>query len=394
MKMVKPMGAVRATCVVACTMGAPLAVASPAQAQGGPAAVVVDAVRLEPVQEHRKVTGELVALRRSMVATQEGGLVIEMPVREGQRLEAGQVIARLDSKRLELELARAKADGDAIESLIEERNAELAWKSQELELYKQSAERGAVGVKEMIEAESAHTIAAARARWAQNQQTLNQATLDLLQDRLDDTTIKAPFDGIIVTRQAELGEWVGEGDAIVELVSIGRIEAWLDVPQQYFDAVTSADLEISIRVDASGHTIRTGDLRIVPLMDRRARSFELVAAMDDAGGRLTPRMSITAWIPTGATADRLTVSRDAVLRNNAGAFVYVARGGDEGPAQAMPVNVKELFPAGRRVVVESAGLQAGDLVVVEGNERLFPMMPVIPMPRASTESGGDPGAPR
>ncbi len=94
--------------------------------------------------------------------------------------------------------------------------------------------------------------------------------------------------------------------------------------------------------------------------------------------------------------ERLLVSRNAILRNEAGAFLYVARqppgaaGGEA--ARAVPLRVTVSFGVGDRVVVQGAGLAEGDLVVVEGNERLFPMMPVIPIPaeddRAPAEEPG------
>jgi multidrug efflux pump subunit AcrA (membrane-fusion protein) len=117
-------------CVAALAAAAFLA--TPCLAQGGPPAkaVTVDPVRLEPVREHRRVTGELRAMSRSKVAAQEPGLVIEFPVREGDHVATGDVLIRLDSRRLSLELDALKADQRAVESLIEERTAASAsWSS-------------------------------------------------------------------------------------------------------------------------------------------------------------------------------------------------------------------------------------------------------------------------
>ncbi|MHC4422115.1 MAG: efflux RND transporter periplasmic adaptor subunit, partial [Planctomycetota bacterium] len=182
--------------------------ASPCLAQGGPppAAVTVDPVRLEPVREHRRVTGELRALRRSKVATEEPGLVTEFPVREGRQVAAGDVLARLDSRRLSLELDALKADARAVESLIEERTANKVWRERELELYRQSLERGAANMKEVLDAESEASMARARVTWAERQREVLKARAELLQERLADMTIVAPFDGVVVIRHVELGE--------------------------------------------------------------------------------------------------------------------------------------------------------------------------------------------
>ncbi len=368
-----------------------------AQPGGQATAVTVDAVRRESVQEHRRVTGELRAVRRSRVATQEEGLVVDLPVREGRRVAAGDVLAVLDSRRLEIALQQAEADVLAVQSILDERQATQSWREEELELYRKSAERGAANVKEMLDAEALARIAAAITRQGRRQLEVTKAKAELLRERLEDMTVVAPFDGVVVAKHAELGEWVATGAPLAELVSVGEIEAWLDVPQRYFEAAAEGPVEIAIAFEASARVVRTARTRVVPLVDPRARSFYVVATLENAGGRLTPGMSLSAWIPTAGSIDRLTVSKDAVLHNDAGPFVYVARGGGPpgvgpgtGPAQAVPQKVKTLFPLGDRMVVEARGLEPGDLVVVEGNERLFPMMPIEPVergdgPAAATE---------
>jgi RND family efflux transporter MFP subunit len=369
-------------CVAALAAAAFLA--TPCLAQGGPPAkaVTVDPVRLEPVREHRRVTGELRAMSRSKVAAQEPGLVIEFPVREGDHVATGDVLIRLDSRRLSLELDALKADQRAVESLIEERTANKVWRERELELYRQSMERGAANLKEVLDAESEASMARARVTWAERQREVLRARAELLGVRVADMTIAAPFDGVVVNRHVELGEWVSEGEAAVELVSSGRVEAWLDVPQRFYGAVAGEQVSIALRVEATDQTISVTDRRVIPVVDPKARSFMVVAAIDNADAKLTPGMSVTAWLPTGQLTEQLTVSKDAVLRNEAGAYVYVARGGGDegagGSASAVAVSIQVLFPVADRVVVTSRDIRAGDLAVVEGNERLFPMMPVIP----------------
>ncbi len=372
------------------------AIGAGAAAQGPPpAAVTVESVRSEQVQQRRLLTGDLRAVRHSRVAAQEPGLVVEMPVEEGQHVEAGEVLARLDAARLEVELQRNEADTQAAAALLEERNATLAWRKRDLELYQSSYERGAANPRELFDAQAAVRIAEAIARQAERHADVIAAEGDLLRKRLSDMTIRAPFAGVVVIKHAELGEWVGEGAPVAELVSAGEIEAWLDVPQGYFDAVTRGTGGITISPGAGKVLRSTGRIRVIPMTDPRARTFIVVATLDDAEGTLIPGMSVKAWIPTGATAERLTVHRDAVLRNEAGAYVFVARSaGPNAPAAAVPVPVTELFPWEDRVVIESDVLSAGDPVIVEGNERLFPMMPVLPMegPPTAQRSAGDPSS--
>ena len=366
------------------------ALTTPAQGQmSGPAAATTEAVRLESVQQHRRVTGELRAVRRSQVATKEAGLVIALPVREGMRVRAGDVLAALDASVLDLDLERAQADAEAAAGITEERDATRAWREKELELYRKSAQRGAANVKEILDAESNFTIASARARQAARLVDVALARVALLEKRLVDMTVTAPFDGVVLARRAELGEWVDTGDALVELVSAGEIEAWLDIPQRYFTVVAEQQVRITLALDASSHTVTAERIRIIPQVDPRSRSFIVILTLDNRQGRLTPGMSLTAWVPTEGRSDQLTISSDAVLRNDVGAFVYVARRGESGaPSEAVPVSVQVRFPIEDRVVVEAPGLNPGDLVVVEGNERLFPGAQILTQPRDGLDPAG------
>ena len=356
---------------------------APAVAQGGPppASVIVEAVHAQSVQDRRRVTGELRAHRRSRVATQEAGVVVELPVEEGAIVKAGDVLARLDARRMELLKSELVADREAAAALVEERQALLAWRARDLELYQSSFDRGAANARELADARSQHAIAQAAAHQAQRRREVIKAREDLIGERLADMTIRAPYDGVVVTRAVELGEWVDEGGSVMELVSTDRVEAWLEVPQRLLGAISGRDVEIAVTIEAAERSLTTRHKRVIPLVDPRARSFYVVAEIAGVEARgLAPGMSVVAWVPTGERRERLVVSRNAILRNETGAYLYVARGGGgERPAQAVPVQVRELFPIGTRSVVESLGLQEGDLVVVEGNERLFPMVPVKPV---------------
>jgi hypothetical protein len=132
--------------------------------------------------------------------------------------------------------------------------------------------------------------------------------------------------------------------------------------------------------------------RAVPDVAQGARTFPLIVelAPDE---RLAPGMTLTAQLPTGGLREALTVHRDAVLRNEVGAYVYVATpGGDDagGAYQASFAPVELLFYSGQRAAVRSPALQPGALVVIEGNERLYPSAPVIPQEGPSKQAGPTP----
>jgi hypothetical protein len=130
----------------------------------------------------------------------------------------------------------------------------------------------------------------------------------------------------------------------MEVVSDEHHEAWLDVPQELYASSAGLDGGFTLRLDAGGE-VRAVASRAVPDVAQGARTFPLIVelAPDE---RLAPGMTLTAQLPTGGLREALTVHRDAVLRNEVGAYVYVATpGGDDagGAYQASFAPVELLF---------------------------------------------------
>lgn len=360
-----------------------LAAVAAAAPQGGPppSPVRVDPARLAEIRDERLVTGEVRAVQRSRVAAQEPGVVLEILVREGARVQKGDPLARLDTERLELALVELDARTAYTRALLDERQADHERTERDLEVLRELEQRNAVNPKELADAGT--DVAASKARLEQVRQDLavHEASRRLLQRRLADMQPRAPFGGTVVSLHTEAGQWLEVGGELLELVSDGQLEAWLDVPQAYFNALRASDDPVALAVDSSGQRFQAASWRAVPSIDPRGRTFRLIAQLPREGeASLAPGMSLTAEVPTGRLAQHLTVARDGVLRGEIGPYVYVARGGGEGaPATAQSVPIEVLFYTGERVAVRAPRLAEGDLVVVEGNERLYPTAPVQPI---------------
>jgi len=348
-------------------------------AQAPPSNVIVDPVRREVVKEQRLVTGEIRALRRSQVAAEEPGIVVDLALQEGDLVKKGTLLARLDSRRLEFEFAALAASENVAKAGVDEWIAEVERTARDVEWLREVVRKGASHPKELADAQSDWKTASARQLGAEQQVEVIAAQARLLKKRLADTRITAPFDGIVVVHHKELGEWVAEGEGVVELVSTGPVEAWFAVPEAFYAAAGAEGVSIPIRVEASGRRLESAALRRIPVVDSSARNFALVLDLPNIDGRLTHGMSLAAWVPSGRSGAQLTVAKDAVLRNEVGPYIYVARkGAPDQPAVATPISIEILFTVGDRVVVRSPTLRPADLAIREGNERLFPMAPVIP----------------
>jgi RND family efflux transporter MFP subunit len=353
--------------------------------------VRVAEVREEVVQDRRLVTGSVRAVRRSSLASREKGVVLELLVREGDVVEAGTVLARLDASRLERERGVLAEQRSAAEARVAQMQSQLERAESDLAALEVLAGKDAARPKENSDAKTARDAAKSRLAESRADVAIIAARLSELEGRIGDTVTRAPFAGTVLSRRTEVGEWIDEGGVLVEMLSTRELEVWLAVPQQYFGAVARQPGPIQVRVDGTGERLDLESYLPIPDVDDRARTFFVVAPVPpstdrpaSAGGIAAAGMSVTAWIPTGEESKRLTLPRDAILRNDVGTYVYAAVGGGDGqPVSAIPMPVEILFDLGDRSVVRSERLAPGVQVVVEGNERLYPTAPILPTPADS-----------
>lgn len=362
-------------------------IAPHAEAQG-PAPVRVEPVRLEVVRVRRAVTGDLRAVRRADVASREGGLVVELLVEEGDRVREGDVLARLDARRLTIQLETVVAEKAVAQALKAQREAETRIWRDEVASLENAMSQGGANLKELSDARTNLAAAEAALAQAERQIPVIDARAEYLSTRLADMEIAAPFTGVVTARLAQVGEWVGEGESVVQLVDVDTLDAWLTIDQRYLPAVSGLDPQVTIEPATGNGPIDLRRVRLIPDVHPVARTFTLIGRFDAADLGLAPGVSVVGWIPTGEEAEHVTISKDAVVRNALGPFVYVVRG-EPGAQAAMPAQIDVFFETAGRVAVRPGALQPGDLVIVEGNERLYPTAPVTIV--ASGHAGG--GAP-
>lgn len=347
--------------------------------------VAVDAVRLESVTRMHRITGEIAPRRRSTVAAEEAGIVLRVPFDAGQSVKAGEVLAELDSEILQLTLREQEADLAAALATVDERQARSDFADADLASLEDLARQGAAKPKEVADKRSEALAEHAALRQSQETVRLAQARIDLIHRRLRNKVILAPFNGVVIIKHAEVGQWVGIGGDIAEIVEIGQVDAVLDVPE---GLVSQLEVGMSLEIlPAAFDDTVVGSIRaIVPLGDARARTYPVKVALDNADGRFKPGMAVKGWVPSAEFDNALTISRDAVLMSPTGPYVYAVRQG-----AAFPVNIEIRSSAGIDRFVVSGNLTDGTLLVTEGNEKLYPTAKVAvvrndaaPTPDATT----------
>ena len=342
----------------------------PALAAAQPTTVRTAEVAEELVQEHRRVTGSLQAVSRAAVAAQESGLVESVLVDEGSLVREGDVILSLDARRLTAQLEEARAEHANYEAIVSQRLAELDFAHLDRDRIRQAHDQGAASERELSEVETMLGVRESQLESARRVVDSTARRVDLLEIRLKDMQVRAPFDARVVSRHVEPGEWTEPGRPVVTLVSTGTIEARLEVPERYASSVFANPESLFVQLASDGRWVPSLEVRPVADVDERARTFQVFVTLDNATGELAPGMAVNAWVPTSEESFALLTPKDAVIRDGRDAYVFRVEGDDTPAADKTPVTV--LFSWGDMLAVSSQDLDAGDAVVVEGNERLAP----------------------
>jgi RND family efflux transporter MFP subunit len=193
-----------------------------------------------------------------------------------------------------------------------------------------------------------------------------EANLALAQNDMSDAIIRAPYDGVIVLRHTEVGSYVTIGSAIVEMVNDEQIEIEADVPH---DQIGGLKPGVTVTVEYGDFEVGEAKVRAVGVAENaqaRTRPVRFTLGWDVAAGSLADGQTVVVEIPVNAQHEAVTVHKDAINRVAGQAQVFVVVDGT-----AQPRNVVLGDAVGVRFVVLD-GLSPGDLVVVRGNERLYP----------------------
>lgn len=340
-----------------------------AVAQEQPALVQVDAVRIEPLSQTRLVLGRIVTKRQGQVAARVGGLVTEVRVDAGDRVARGDVLVKLDAEPVQYDVDLADAE---YESAVADRvtaEAEIALLENELVRINRLKESAAFSKAQLEDKLRQITVAKAKLSAATARLGQYRAKQQSSRRDLQDTVIKAPYDGVVTRRLVSPGAYLRLGDSVVALVDDSAIEIEADVP---VDQVRSLTPGVEIDVTIAGEAFRATVRAVVPEENplTRTRAVRFTPAFEPVAGDLAVAQSVTLEIPIGAVRDATTVSKDGVIQRPNGAIVFLVK---DAAAAPQPVRLGAAVD-GRFEVLD--GLGDGDLVVIRGNERLRPGQPV------------------
>lgn len=333
---------------------------APAAADEGPEVTTVAA---RPVPVTVTAYGVIHPGAESVLAAKVTARVDGLPLREGQVVAQGELVARLDPRDIQAELAAAAAVRERAKATLAEAETENA------------------RVQGLFAAGSATTRDRERAEAAlsQAQAAANEAAAGVRQaeTRLAHTRVTAPFAGRVVERLVEVGELASPGTPLVRVESEGGFQLWADVAQGDLRHVrTGADAVVY--VDGVDRPLPGQVGRVIPAADPRSHTFTVKVSLDtpqtlDAAG--TGGDFGNAGVYTGmfgrveivrGAESALTVPRTAIVRRSEVAGVYMAGGHDGSGAGDLEFRlVRPGRTLGETQVIE-AGLAEGERIYVDG----------------------------
>ena len=198
----------------------------------------------------------------------------------------------------------------------------------------------------------------------------NMAMLEALRSRIDDRSIKAPFTGIVGFRQVSVGALVTPGTVIAELDDIDPMKLDFTLPEPYLSDIQIGDTVTALSSAWGGETFTGQVSRIGSRVDPVTRAFPVRALLDNADARLRPGMLMTVQLALGETTGIL-IPETALVQRGAESAVFTV--GENNEAQRVTVSIGRRLPGAVEI---TAGLDAGDRVVVRGHLGLRPGMKV------------------
>jgi RND family efflux transporter MFP subunit len=388
--------------------------ASQAMAQAPSAAPVSVAPVVErTVSQGATFVGTVTPARRAAIGSAVDGRVVEFPLREGMRVEAGGTLAQLLTDTISLELAAAEGElqlrrdelaelengtrpeevaqakalmeaARAARTLAESnltRTEQLMARGATTENALESARAAAADAREAynerkafhdlaVEGPRKERIAQARARV-----TIQEAVCEKLSDQRKKHTIISRFAGYLSAEHTEEGQWVSQGDLVAEVVALDEVDIRIQVLESQIPHVFKG-AEVRVSIPSMPDKVYQGHVaQIVPQADLRARTFPVDVRVTNTIVNDVPElksgMFAQATLATGPETLGLLVPKDAIVLGGRRPQVFVLNRKSPqdktGTARAVPV---DLGVASESLIQVLGALSAGDLVVTRGNERI------------------------
>ena len=322
-------------------------------------------------------SGYVTARRRATVSSKVTGKVIEVNVEEGMEVREGQVLARLDDSTLQAALKLYRAQLEAAKRQIPESDVRLAQARVQLQRQERLRKEGLNTPNDIDNAKAEVDSLAARIESAQEQVKVAESQIAMQQTAIDDTVIRAPFSGVAISKDAQVGEMISPVSAgggftrtgICTVVDMRSLEIEVDVNESYINRVRAAQPVTAVLDAYPDYQIPAHVIAVVPTADRQKATVLVRIGFKQLDPRILPDMGVkvtflreadsAAAAASQSAAQSVTLVPQGAVKTDAGTtFVFLVNG-QTVERRAVKIGGTD----GDRVEV-LAGLKGGDRVVV------------------------------
>lgn len=318
-----------------------------------PARVVVSDVTSGFIAPEVEFIGTVYYQEVSDVASEVSGLAEKVSFEEGQRVKKGDILVVIGSDLLEKTIQSSKAKYEQVLLDLEKERKNFA--------------RAETLFRERLLSEQAYDEQRFKVTGLEKQTLSLKAEVERLDVELSKKAVKAPFDGVIIKRHIETGEWLSPGSAVAAVGKDDFADIIAEVPEYVLAFVKKG---MSVRVKTGGAELTGNVFSIVPKGDVSTRTIPVKIRIRNAIG-LIEGMEARLILPVGKKEKVMIVPRDSVITIFGNTVVFIAA-----DAKAKMIPVKVAGYTGNKAGVHGEGLREGMKVVSKGNERLKDGQPV------------------
>lgn len=322
-------------------------------------------------------SGYVTPRRRATVAAKITGRLNRVEVEEGMRVEAGQVLATLDDTDAQVRLASARAERDATQASLADLQVNLSNAERQLDRTQRLQQEGISTPQALDDVRTAVESLKARIELAREQVRAAEARIEVAEQDVENTVIRAPFDGMVVSKDAQPGEMVSPVSAgggfirtgIATIVDMKSLEVEVDVNESYIARVHPGQRVIAVLDAYPDWKIPSRVRTIIPTADRQKATIKVRISFDRLDHRILPDMGVKVSFLNDQQRESpapgtVLVPADAV-RNEAGQpMVFLYR---EGRAERRSVQLGNAYDGEQEIV---AGLREGDRVIANTAQNL------------------------
>ena len=305
-----------------------------------------DLIIVEPGAMERALplTGSLMPFTEATVKAKVAGELVAVPVREGESVKQGQMLAKIDLTEVGARVAAREADVAAAK-------AQLVWAEKNRNQQKALLEKSFISQSAFDNIQSNYEVAVAKLHAA-------DAELVVARKSQGDAVLVAPFAGIVSARLAQPGERVALDAKVVSIVDLSQLQLEASVPPAAIGQVKVGQA-MNFRVEGFGERAFAGRIeRINPSATSGSRSISIYAVIDNKEGLLRGGMFAQGALTLSRVDNALAVPASAVREEIGQTYVYAI---EDGMVKRKNVKVGAPDAAGRVQVLE--GLAAGDRIV-------------------------------